>query len=315
MSSQDTPSVSPIINLALRGAVVVFNIFGNSLILVAVTRSKVFNRLTRHLISHVALADLVFGVAVGMHSILLYGGLMTYEACIIVCLFLLSSGACSGLGICLVLVENYMSVRQINSQTGMKITLPMAWGFTISFWIIMLSLGITYFASLPEFDYDDRLCDISSPYFTKKFLIIQVVMTNLILFIMLFLMFQMMLIVKKNLRNLFQEESSAANLMKQRSMQKKSRLARLFMMIIFGFVVNWGPNDVALTTVLICPGCISADLLRASSLTLPINACVNVVVYAIKDKQFREVCKKLLRAKFHQVADVDSTTASNRSGS
>ena len=310
MAAQDIPSVSDIISMVMRAAFVAFNIFGNSLILTAVTQSKVFNRLTRHLIGHLAFADLVFGITMAIHAILFYGQLMTYEACIIVTLFLLSSSACSDLGICLVLAENYISVRQINSQTGMKMTLRMAWGFIISFWIIILSLSITYIVTLPEFDHEEN-CNNSGPYFTKIFNTIQVVMTSLILFTMLFLITQMMLIVKKTLTHLFQEETSAANLMKQRSMQKKSRLARLFTAITFGFVVSWGPITVALAAVLICPGCISA--VPIASALVPLNACVNVVVYVIKDKQFREVCKKLLRAKCHQVADV-STTASNHGG-
>ena len=138
-------------------------------------------------------------------------------------------------------------------------------------------------------------------------LMTDVIMTILILTTMLFLMISITLIVRKSLKNLFHGESAGADLLKQRSMKKKAKLATLFTIIALGFIMSWAPLIVSMAVAVICPHCVPSGTADFMGSFVQLNSCVNFMVYAIKDRSFKNVCMALLKCKPNEVAPLSST--------
>ena len=165
----------------------------------------------------------------------------------------------------------------------------------------MFIVTIVYLLNLPEFVPSDT-CDIGGPQFSTPFLIYGWVLSFTLLISMMILMTLMLVKIHTMLKTLFQAEDSAANHFKQRSAQKKSNLARLFTILCFGYAISWGPLIVGLILFTLCPPCgVDQDALKLLSAFTPINACVNVVVYAIKNVKFRKVFIALLKCERNKV--------------
>ena len=236
---------------------------------------------------------------------------MTFEGCVFITISSFCSSMGSGFGICLVLFENYLSVRRLSSQTVFTLTVRKAQLCIISLWISLTGSLLLYFSMVPRATSSEIDCEIQEEFYTQTYYVGQVVITILILVVTLVLMAQMMLIVHRSLKNLFQGEGSAADQLKQRSMQKKAKMSRLFTIITLGYVVSLGPLTLALAIDLFYPGFISTDTYKIFIVTYPLNPCMNVVVYAIKDKNFQKVCVKLMKCKIGQV---DATGGSTSTG-
>ena len=225
----------------IRLYIVLVNIFGNSLILSAVRYSKHFTVVTCHLIGHFAVADLLYGCAFGVHAGLVLGQRMTYPACLAITLALVTSGMFSSYGICLVCLENYISIRSLitGSGSGSKMSLRCARIWISAGWAAMFIVTIVYLLNLPVFVPSDT-CDIGGPQFCTPFLIFGWVLSFTLLLSMMILMTLMLVKIHTMLKTLFQAEDSAANHFKQRNAQKKSNLARLFAILCFGYMPSVG---------------------------------------------------------------------------
>ena len=301
-------SIALVFQLLFLVAIVLSVIFGNALILLAVRFSKVFTDVTRHLIGHIAVADMLFGLVLMTSTIASIIGFMTYELCIVLTLLGVSSSMESGFGICLVLVENYLSVRGLSSPAGFSLTVRTAQICILSFWAFMTVLILTYIFTTPGPTSSITGCEIQEDFYTHTFYVTLLLYLLLILVVMLILMGQMMLIVHRSLKNLFQGEGAAVDQLKQRSMQKKAKLSTLFIIIALGFVASWGPLAIGLSIDLVYPDYFSKNTFKIFTFFLPVNPCINVVVYSIKDKNFRTVCSILLRCKVGQVNDIGTST-------
>ena len=288
--------------------VVIFtvNILGNSLILLVVRYSKYFSHVTRHLVVHVAVTDILFGCIIVLPMFFNTGLLKwTSYICIIVQSLEMTSSACSGFGICLILVENYLSVRHIDSQGGTHMSLRKARISIVSFWIMLFIIQLVNDFTIKHSDVDisDNSCNVPE----LSVLVTQISVIILIFITMLFLMIKMMLIIRKSLNNLFQGESSAADLHKQRSVKKKAKLTTLFSIIALGFIISWAPIIAASALYMICPACVSFGTIHIMSSFIQLNSCVNFIVYAIKDKNFKTVCLQILKCKPNEVVPLRST--------
>ena len=290
-----------IVIMVIRVVIFTVNILGNSLILLVVRYSKYFRHVTRHLVVHVAVTDILFGCIIVLHTVFNTGFLKwTSYICIIVQSLEMVTSAAIGFGICLILVENYLSVRHLDSQGGTHMSLGKVQISIVSFWILMFIIQL-----LPVFtiNHSDNSCTVPEP----SVLIAETSVIILILITMLFLMIQMMLIVRKSLKNLFQGESSAADLHKQRSMKKKAKLATLFIIIALGFILSWAPIIVTAALDMICHACVPLAAAQITSSFVQLNSCVNFIVYAMKDKNFKSVCVQILKCKVNEVAPLSST--------
>ena len=302
--SQDSTAL--MVEVVISTVILIMNIFGNSLILLVIKHSKYFKHVTCHLVAHVAVADIIFGCSVVLKMIITLGLLdSTLDICFPILILQQVTSACSGFGICLILVENYLSVRHLSSSGGTNMTLCKAQMSIVSFWVmyVILQLVPVYVMSQPEVPVSSSSCKVAG----MAMLITEMITIILILTTMVFLMISITLIVRKSLKNLFQGESTAADLLKQRSMKKKAKLATLFTIIAAGFIISWAPLIVSMAVAVICPVCVPSGTVDLLGSFVQLNSCVNFMVYAIKDKSFKNVCMGLLKCKRNEVAPLSST--------
>ena len=229
----------------------------------------------------------------------------TPHICILSVSSVMATSACSGFGICLILVENYLSVRHLSLQGGPHMSLRKAQISIVSFWVMIFTLQLVpiYIINQPQVQVSNNACKITGP----SVIIIQMIMIILTLTTMFSLMIHIMLIVSKSLKNLFQGESSAADLHKQRSMKKKTKLATLFTIIAPGFILSSVPLIVSVAVTIKCPHCVPLGTADVMSSFVQLNSCVNFMVYVIKDKSFKNVCMQLLKCKPNEVTPLCST--------
>ena len=71
-------------------------------------------------------------------------------------------------------------------------------------------------------------------------------------------------------------------------MKRRSRLTSLFVIIAVGYLVSWGPLSMGLFVDIVYPAAISTKVLQVLVSFTLLNSCINVIVYAIKDKEFRK---------------------------
>ena len=67
-----------VVNMTVRLIIVAVNLVGNSLILAVVRKTQHFSRVTRHVIGHVAIADIVFGCSMIFQAFLTLGEVKSY---------------------------------------------------------------------------------------------------------------------------------------------------------------------------------------------------------------------------------------------
>ena len=175
----------------------------------------------------------------------------------------------------------------------------------VTFWIMLFIIQLVPDFTITHSDVDisDNTCNVPEP----SVLVTQISVIILIFITMLFLMIKMMLIIRKSLKNLFQGESSAADLHKQRSMKKKAKLTTLFSIIALGFIISWAPIIAASALDMICPACVSFGTIHIMSSFIQLNSCVSFIVYAIKNKNFKTVCLQIIKCKPNEVVPLCST--------
>ena len=299
MSELDRISSARTVQMVISLTIFVINIFGNSLILLVVKYSKYFSNVSRHLVAHVAAADIWYGCSVVVRTLFNSGQLeWTTDSCAITTTLVFGCSACSGCGICLILVENYLSVRHLASPGGIHMTLCKARICIVSFWTIVIVVIIVPAYVIPQPDLHlHNSCTARPSFFFTQLIVILFILTT-----MLLLMTHMMLIVRRNLRNLFGGDASATDLFKQRSMKKNAKLATLFTVIAAGFIVSWAPVIIGIALKILCPPCISSSTLLILASFVQLNSCINCGVYIMKDKSFKRVCLQVLKCEPNQVA-------------
>ena len=146
------------------------------------------------------------------------------SACIYATTLAFGCSLCSGFGICLMLVENYLSC--LNFQEGLRITTLCNFrACIISFWMIVIILSF-----VPVYTSVQAKVDISKGFCYHTGLSMQISFLSLIaiLVTMLILMIHIMLTVRKHQKNLFKcDITTAANLLKQRRLKKNAKLATI----------------------------------------------------------------------------------------
>ena len=70
------------VNLTIRIVIITATLVGNTLILVVLRKSENFSQVTRHLIGHVAVADILFGCFVTIYSSLIFEEATSCRACL-----------------------------------------------------------------------------------------------------------------------------------------------------------------------------------------------------------------------------------------
>ena len=122
---------------------------GNFLILLVIRTSRNFSRVTRHLIGHLAIADMIFAANLVTHHVLRLTKMMSYHACVGITCGIIVSGMCSCLGICLVFLDKYIAVRALNTTNG-GLSLQKARSCIISSWIMAILYSLIYLLNAPK---------------------------------------------------------------------------------------------------------------------------------------------------------------------
>ena len=133
-----------VVNLTIRIVVIALTLVGNSLVLVTLRKSENFSQVTRHLIGHVAVADILFGVSTTIYSFLIYVGARSCGACLAISVWInLTSGLCSCWGVSLIFLDVYLSVRrQSPAQPGL--CLQKARWCIVSVWVLTVAYSLVF---------------------------------------------------------------------------------------------------------------------------------------------------------------------------
>ena len=304
-----------VVNMSVRMVVVAVNLVGNSLILAVVRKSQNFSFVTRHLIGHVAVADIMFGCSMVIHGFLILAGSMSYPACLGITTIAVISGLCSCWGIFLVFLDNYLSVQRLGPAAADKgLTLQKARWCIVSGWMLSVLHSLVFLLDAPK-DLTTTNCSLGGPAYTYSSLLSLGIVLLAISFATVFLMSVTLYTIKKRMDSLFQEGTHIQNVLRQRNLKMRSRIIRLFVIIAVGFIISWCPGGIAMCVAMLCSDrCgITYDNFKLLSSFMTLNAMMNVIVYAIKDKKFRmDATKSIMcqgNAQHNAVAPQHNTVA------
>ena len=295
--------------------IVAINLVGNSLILTVVRKSKHFSRVTRHLIGHVAVADITFGCSLIIHASFSFGDAMSFRSCLGIATVGIISSLCSCC-VCLIFVDNYLSVRrQSPAQPGLslqkaRLCVIGGWVFSATFTLVFYLLDAPKNMSTTE-------CRFGSPAFTDTSLLATGIFVLIVSVVTMFFMFATLYTIKKKTNNLFQEGSYAQNVQRERNLKMRSRIVRLFVIIAVGFIISWCPVAIGLCVTVLCTNrcSITVDHLDILGSFMTLNAVMNIIVYIIKDNKFRSdlmtviKCGCLIKCQVNQVAPQNNIVA------
>ena len=297
------------INLLVRMIIVLFNLAGNSLILAVVRRSQNFSRVTRHLIGHVAVADIGFGCTMTVHAFLTLSGAMNYPACLAITTIGNITGLSSCWGIFVVLLDNYLSVRLTGQAEAAGLSLPKARWCILSGWTLIGMLLMVFLLEAPK-DITASSCSPGDQAHTHISMLSLAVFGLLLSCATIFLLLLTVYTVTTKMNTLFEEGTHMQNLLRQRNLKIRARIIRLFAIIAVGFIISWCPISIAVCVRVLCTdGCgITEDHLKLLSSFMAVNAMLNVMVYITKDKKFRQDAKRAM-CRINQVAPQSNTVA------
>jgi hypothetical protein len=305
MTPEDAVADVEMVTLVPRLMVSVFNLAGNLLILEVIRKSRNFSQVTRHLIAHLACADILYGTALFVHSsLLVVYGTMPYRACMGFVTAGMMSGLMSCWGIGLVFLENFLSVRHILKTIREGLSLRNARLCMLCGWLVVAVSNTVYLVEAPK-DLKTSECAIADRSFTEhaiRFLWVLLVIFSSILMV---LMAGTLRTVNKHMNMVFptpDDPDSIPTMLRQEHLKRRAKITRLFAIIAIGYVVSWGPLTIGLLLNTECPTCgVTPAIVRRLVSCTMINACMNVIVYVIKDNGFRRDVIRKLRCERLQV--------------
>ena len=299
-----------VVNMTVRVMIIVVSLVGNCLILAAVRKSQHFSRVTRHLIGHVAIADIVFVCSVMFNTYLILQESRSYQACLGSSMAGMVSGLCSCWSVCLIFLDNYLSVRR-KGPAEPGFSLPKARWCIVCGWLVTIIYIVYVVYYLP--DAPKSITTICRPglLFTDKSLLSVGVLILVVTAVTMFFMLLTLYTIKKRSDTLFQEGSHVQNVQRQQNLKMRSRVVRLFTVIAIGFIISWCPISIALCIAALCTnrcGVTEDHFKLVLSFTL-LNAVMNIIVYVIKDKKFRQDVKRAITCQANQVAPRNNIVA------
>ena len=244
MAESNSGSGYTVVNLSVRMIFVVVNLIENSVILVFVPKSHNLSYVTRHLIGQIAIADIGFGLFMAVHAFLVLGGAtMDYPICLGLTTIAIISGLYSCWGICLVFLDNYLSVRRTGpAQTGLS--LREARWCIISGWMLSVIGSLVYLLEAPT-NITTTECYMGDATFTCGSLLYLAVLMLVGSFAPMFFMCVTLYMMKKRMDTLFREGTHVQNVLRQRNLKMRSRIIRVFTTIAVGLIISWCPVAVA----------------------------------------------------------------------
>ena len=224
-----------VVNMTIRIMTIAVNFVGNSIILAVVRKSQNFSRVTRHLIGHVAIADIVFGCSLMFHTSLVLGEAMSYGVCLGSTMVGIISSRCSCWSVCLVFLDNYLSVRK-KGPAEPGLSLPKARWCIICGWGLITIYSAYMMNFLQDAPKNITTHCIPTLLFTERSLFFAGIVVLVLTAVTIFFMFLTLHTIKMRSDTLFREGTHAQNIQRQHNLKMRSRVVRLFVIIAVGFI-------------------------------------------------------------------------------
>ena len=163
---------------------------------------------------------------------------MSYRACLGSITVNVISGTCSFWSICLVFLDNYLSVRRIGpADPGLSLT-KARWCIVCG-WVLVTIYSVVgmFFQAPPE----NIATNCSTSLLTDGSLLSLGVFILAVIVVTMFFMLMTLYTIKKRSDTLFQEGTHTQNVRRQQNLKMRSRVVRLFAIIAIGVIISWCP--------------------------------------------------------------------------
>jgi hypothetical protein len=299
LNTTTDPGRNNTVVLVIQGFVIPVIIFGNALILAAIHKSSCLRKTTYYLIGNLAVADLLFGLILGVRVVLMLLDRITSFVCLLINLVGLIPTACSTSAILIICVQNLTIVKFLHTtKPGLSskvatVLIAVSWGL----WFVVSFLG--YMTAHSDAQLDNR-CFLGNGQYDRGFLATLSVIGMLQL-VVIFILQALTIFTIQQEKRFLQRQMQAnvepvTNAIKLNILQKATRLGRIITVLLAVTLLSWGPFIFGLAIFVLCPSenCITGDLLMALLTFTAINSTVNVFIYRLKSKQFRDAFASLL---------------------
>lgn len=297
--------------VAIQVTLIVFILAGNGLILLAIRRSKTMRKVSYYFIGNLAAADILYGFILAVRMLLLLTGNLNTAGCIFILMIVCISGQATATGILILCLESYLSVRHIMIFKT-TFTPKVAFSLIAISWLVAIMVNLfSLYKPLGKVIPPDQ-CYLVNGYYNYGYLvtisvIAAVLLTGIFTFEILTIYY-----VRKHFRAMLSGSgpAEAKSDQQKRMLKKVSNMSQLVVLIMAAFVLSWVPFSIALFLYCICPeSCnVTGVTVFTLALLMTVGSAANVIIYAIKSKEFRMEFKKMFTCQKSQVGSMDAST-------
>ena len=324
-ATESNASSTLTIFVAVQVLLVVFILIGNTLILLAIRKGHLIRKVSYYFIANLAMADIFFGLALALRLVFVLTGSLNTETCVLILVMATVTGLSSATGILHLCLESYLAVRHI-IVFKTAFTPKVAWALIVSSWLVwsLLCLLILYHPDADEIP--PAACNFAHPFFNRIFLATTCIAGLLIMLVIVVIQLLTVFHVRKHFHGMLNQQqqpqqsgtTSSKEKGKESDRQKRmlarvSAMSQLVALILISFILTWGPYLLALLLHTFCPSCgVNGLHLVYLVFVVSLNSAANVVIFAIKSKEFRKAFKKMLSCRRApiQVEPIQNTTLS-----
>ena len=278
---------------ASSGVLVIFNLFGNTLVCVVILRNGNMRTPLNYLLVNLAVADTMIGI-LSIPMIVFHFIPQEAESTVamLLCKFIVHGtllylcGNVSVFSLAAIAFERYQAVVHPLTVRE-KITKRKTFLFITITWILVICSTIPWFFGLDLDERVPRKCKVKAEY--KKALGLQssifVVFTSAVPLVVMIVLYGkvIMEITKKQNQHIQQNQ--------QASFKTKKRITAMLITVTLIFATLWAVSSAFQIVYGYTPGNVTASVI---SFLLLINSSINWVLYALFSKQFRNYFKRAL---------------------
>ena len=279
---------------------------GNSLILVAIKRSKSLHQVTYYLLANLAVSDILFGVCIGLHAVSSFTESHAMS-CIIVGLSNLSGGSCMS-GVLFLALQSFLCLKfplkfrmGFNNKTAVIMILG-SWAF----WACQGVSAYVHRISSSD-NTNDSICEaVSSNNKNHPLMWVFTAVGDIHMVTLIVLQVSSLVMIHRR-RKLLQAQVRSAcrepstigeSARHMKRLNKFGRTVEITTYVLVLFLVSWGPMLFSLSLFLVCgERCNFMDNHTwISNLTI-LNSLGNVFIYWKKSDEFRAAFSNICHCK------------------
>ena len=300
--------------LVIQTIMVILILSGNILILIAIRQSSSMRKISYYFIGNLAVADIIFGLALGMRLILHVANYSSTASCIAIIMVAIVTGLSSATGICFLCLESYLSVRHIMIFKT-SFTPKTAWFLIMSSWLCWSIVGCLAVVNPNTDTIAASECYFVNDYFNTGYLVFVWILLFCLMFAIIILEVQTLYHIRKHFKNMV--SATIRNGMPSQSDQQKRLLKKINSMshliaaILICYIMTWGPYTFGLMLITTCDHCgVNTTQLHYLIMVVSINSAANVIIYVFKSKEFRDAFKRIFGCRSVQVDTANENTVS-----